>query len=77
MDLKQTERDRDGIANDNDTHTATVGHLEIQLSALQKAHQNTQERLGSVEREEKSLRECLAAEQKKVNEKIVSARQYQ
>lgn len=74
--MKQTKHDFDGMLNDKNTLTATIGCLEIQLSTLQKAHQNTLERLTSVEGEQKSLQDCLAAKEKELEEKIVCACHY-
>ncbi|KAG5320274.1 hypothetical protein C0989_000610, partial [Termitomyces sp. Mn162] len=70
LDLKQIKGDLNNTTNNKEILVATVGHLKIQLSTLQETHQNTLEQLGSVERERKSLRECMAADQKQVNEKI-------
>ncbi|KAG5330763.1 hypothetical protein C0989_008659, partial [Termitomyces sp. Mn162] len=70
LDLKQIKGDLNNTTNNKEILVATVGHLKIQLSTLQETHQNTLEQLGSVKRERKSLRECMAADQKQVNEKI-------
>ncbi|KNZ72051.1 hypothetical protein J132_04950 [Termitomyces sp. J132] len=70
LDLKQIKGDLNNTTNNKEILVATIGHLKIQLSTLQETHQNTLEQLGSVKRERKSLRECMAADQKQVNEKI-------
>ncbi|KAG6883665.1 hypothetical protein C0992_008172 [Termitomyces sp. T32_za158] len=67
LDLKQIKGDLDNTTNNQET---LVGHLKIKLSTLQETHLKTLEQLESVEREQKSLQECMAADQKKIKEKI-------